>query len=129
MCVSIRYMTTQTHQQGGRVPADTLRARLILLRDELGLSQREAAEKSGITYAEWQSLENNRDARGMIRKIGSISAAFGYNRDWLLWGGGLGVPPAPDDDDTPGHAQRPRAGSNRRPTAYNSDHRARLVAA
>lgn len=77
----------------------------------------------GITYGEWQSMENGRDARGLPAKLKKISAVTGYDLDWLLWGGPLGAPSS-GDDDTPNGVRRPRGESNSRPTAYNSGDRA-----
>lgn len=108
-------MTTATTR---RVPADTLAARLILIRVETGWSQREAAEHCGLTYGEWQSIENGREARGLPRKLTKISDATGYDLNWLMWGGPLS-PGGPPSGDTP-RPLSPRTGSNRRPTAYNS---------
>lgn len=47
-------MTTTRGTRHAWVPADTLPARLILMRHELGLSQRDAAQACGITFGEWQ---------------------------------------------------------------------------
>lgn len=71
------------------VPADTLPARLILMRHELGLSQREAAQACGITFGEWQSMESGRQARALDQKVAKIAAALGVSREWLMWGGPL----------------------------------------
>ena len=75
-------------------PRDTLAHRLILVRHELGISQREAAVRCGIPYGSWQSMEDGRDARGLIDKVAKISAALGVDRDWLTWGGVLGTGPS-----------------------------------
>lgn len=86
-------MTTVTD---GRVPADTLPHRLVLLRLEMGWSQREAAIATGVTYGEWQSMEAGRAARDIPRKVALIAEATGFSRDWLMWGGPL-VPTDPTD--------------------------------
>lgn len=78
--------TTQTH---GWVPDDNLASRLILVRRQLGLTQRAAAERCGLTFGEWQGLENGLQARGIPSKVARISEALGVDRDWLLWGGAL----------------------------------------
>lgn len=71
-------------------PADTLGARLVLLRRELGLSQREAAARAGISFSQWQGLEDDdREVRGVLDKISRIVDTFEVDRDWLLWGGRL----------------------------------------
>lgn len=84
-------MSTQTEFTAWR-PQDTLAARLFLMRRELGLSQRAAALRAGITFGEWQSMENGADARGVDKKVAKIAAAFDVDRDWLIWGGPLADP-------------------------------------
>lgn len=76
----------------GRVPADTLAHRLQLIRDELGWSQRRAAEKCSISFGEWQSMESGARARGLDDKIRKIASATGYDPIWLMWGGPLAQP-------------------------------------
>lgn len=78
--------------QGWR-PSDTLAARLILMRRELKLSQRQAAERAGIPFGQWQGLEDEeRQPRGINLKVQRIARAFQVDRDWLMWGGPLGSP-------------------------------------
>jgi len=73
-----------------KVAADTLAARLILLRREMGWrSQRDAAEATGVPFGTWQGMETGRDTRGLNRHITKIAEASGYDRDWLMWGGPL----------------------------------------
>jgi transcriptional regulator with XRE-family HTH domain len=84
-------MSTQTDH--GWVPEDTLANRLVLVRRSLGMTQRVAAEKCGLTFGEWQSLEEGRAARGLDVKVARISSALGVDRDWLIWGGPLGGGP------------------------------------
>ena len=67
-------------------PTDTLASRLVLARRHLGLSQRTAAARCGLTFGEWQSLEDGRQARGLDHKVAAISHGLGVDRDWLLWG-------------------------------------------
>jgi transcriptional regulator with XRE-family HTH domain len=88
-------MTTQTEH--GWVPEDSLAHRLLLVRRQLGLTQRVAATLSGLTFGEWQSLEDGRAARDIARKITAISERLNVSRDWLMWGGPLSAtPPHPD---------------------------------
>jgi len=79
-------MSTATVQ--GWVPADTLPTRLVLVRHHAGLSQREAAARCGLSYREWQGLEEGR-SRQLDQKVLMISRALGVSRDWLMWGGPL----------------------------------------
>lgn len=70
-----------------KVAADTLPARLILLRREMGWrSQRAAAEATGVPFGTWQGMESGRDTRALDRHIAKIADASGYDRDWLMWG-------------------------------------------
>lgn len=73
----------------GRIPKDTFALRVWIVRQECGLSQREAAEKCGLTFGEWQGIESGRDVRSMHVKVSKIADALGYDRDWLMWGGPL----------------------------------------
>ena len=87
-------MTTETAQSW--VPEDNLANRLVLVRRALKMTQREAADAAGLTFGEWQSLEDGRAARGLDVKVARISAALRVDRDWLMWGGPLtnaGGPP------------------------------------
>ena len=72
-------------QPYGWVPDDSLAHRLVLVRLQLGLSQREAALRCGVTYGEWQSMELGRAARALDVKVAKISDALGVDRDWLMW--------------------------------------------
>lgn len=83
-----------------KVAADTLAARLVLLRREMGWSQREASEATGVPFGVWQGMELLRETRGLDRHVVRIAAASGYDRDWLMWGGPLASPShtQPDND-------------------------------
>src|SRR4051812_23823452 len=52
-----------TEERLGRVPSDTLPGRLVLIRRELGMSQRKAAEKAGMTQRTWQGMETGKATR------------------------------------------------------------------
>jgi hypothetical protein len=86
-------MTTQAEGRVAWRPSDTLAARLLLLRRELRLSQREAAMKTGVSFGVWQGMEDGRATRGIDRAVASIAATLGVDRDWLMWGGALGSGP------------------------------------
>lgn len=97
---SVNMSTETTHAWR---PTDTLAARLILMRRELGLSQREAAEKAGIPFGQWQGMEDgHRQPRGLDVKIQRIALAFNVDRNWLMWGGPLssGAPTPPSGPGT-----------------------------
>ena len=76
-------------RQPAWIPVDDLATRLLVLRHQRGLTQREAALACGINYGAWQSMEDGRQARGLDQKIARISAALGVSREWLMWGGPL----------------------------------------
>lgn len=84
-------MSTHTTQatKRGWVPNDTLANRLVLVRRSLGLNQRQAADRCGLTFGAWQGMEDGRQVRSLDVKVAKISAALGVDRDWLLWGGPL----------------------------------------
>jgi hypothetical protein len=89
-------MTAMTDAQGGgRVPKDTLAARLVLVRHEQGkISQRDAAEETGVPYGTWQGMEDGRATRNLDQHIAKIAGRYGYDRGWLMWGTQVG--PHPD---------------------------------
>lgn len=75
-----------------RRPNDTLAHRLVLLRHEQGLSQREAALRTGVSFGVWQGMESGRATRGVDRAVAAIAATLKYDREWLMWGGSLSDP-------------------------------------
>lgn len=81
-------MSTETYDPWR--PTDTLGARLVLVRREKHLTQRAAAERCGISFGAWQSMEDDRSPRDLLDKVQRICTALGVDRDWLLWGGALG---------------------------------------
>jgi hypothetical protein len=111
--VKILVMTTVTRIHA-KVPLDTLASRLVLLRHELGWSQRKATHETGVPYGTWQGMESGRETRSLDRHVAAIVKASGYDRDWLMWGGPLTSGPGP--------------GSGRTTRQYG-DHRLVLIAA
>jgi hypothetical protein len=89
-------MTAETSH--GWVPEDTLAHRLVLVRRHLGITQRVAAERCGLTFGEWQGIEDGRAVRSLDVKVSAISAALGVDRDWLIWGGPLAAAQVPARD-------------------------------
>lgn len=81
-------MTSVTHLHA-KIPHDTLALRLIILRHELGWSQRKACEVTGISFGIWQGMEQGRETRGLDRIVTCIASWTGYDRDWIMWGGTL----------------------------------------
>lgn len=96
-------MSTLTHFPSGRVPEDTLAARLVLIRHELGIqrgkrvSQRDAAEETGVPYGTWQGMESGRATRELDQHVRKIAETYGYDPVWLMWGTRVG--PRPDGPD------------------------------
>ena len=72
--------------QGRRIPKSTVGTRVRDARLEAGLSQRAAAELCGLTYGEWQSIEDGRGARQLDVKVDKIARGLDYDRNWLMWG-------------------------------------------
>jgi transcriptional regulator with XRE-family HTH domain len=79
-------MTTQADNPAPWTPRDTLALRLVAIRHELNLTQREAAFRSGVTFGTWQGMEKGRSPHRLDEQVQKISAAFGVDRDWLMWG-------------------------------------------
>ncbi|WGH20067.1 immunity repressor [Gordonia phage Tarzan] len=119
---------TRATETGGWRPSDSLANRVRLIRAEMGLTMKQAAERVGtdvITERGWQSIEEGRSPRQLDVKVKRIALALGVDRDWLMWGGPLGndggtggdgngpapIPTGPGDES-------PLTGSNRRPLAY-----------
>jgi transcriptional regulator with XRE-family HTH domain len=79
------------------IPADSLANRLVLVRRELGLSQREAAQRCGVGFGSWQSWENGSAPRNALRDLAAVAHRLNVDREWLMFGGALRaeVEPAP----------------------------------
>ena len=60
--------------------------RLVLVRRELGISVKEAADKCGLRYATWSTWENGRKPADMAGVVDAISSELGVDREWLMWG-------------------------------------------
>lgn len=86
-------MSTQTETSSAWRPADTLASRLLLVRTALGLSQRAAALRTGVTFGQWQGMEDGRSSHKLIENLTKISEALGVDREWLTYGGLLGAGP------------------------------------
>lgn len=105
---------TEGPSSRGRVAADSLAIRLIAIRHEQGkvtkgktLSQREAAEMTGVPYGTWQGMEDGRATRDLDKHVAKICDTFGYDRGWLMWG----TQPSPQPGGGPdgGHPADPGA--------------------
>lgn len=131
--VMMCHMTTAMDYR--RRPEDTLPLRLVMLRHECGhLSQRQAAFRCGITPRVWQGMEDGRSTAKLLDILKRIADEFGYDRDWLAYGGPLedrSSRPDGGDSAESGAATRPPesplSGSNGRPLAYLVRSRPALV--
>lgn len=104
-----------------RVPADTLPLRLVMLRYEASVSQKEAAFRCGITPRVWQGMEEGRSTAKLLTILKRIADEFEYDRDWLAYGGPLeDREPHPGGDSASPRvaAESPLSGLNRGPLAY-----------
>lgn len=75
------------------VPADTFAARLVVLRRELGLNQREMAALCQVSAPTLNTWENGSMPQKMAAVVNKIAAATGCDRQWLMWGGALRLSP------------------------------------
>lgn len=87
------------------VPGDSFSLRLLILRHELGLTQREAAKRCGLDDGSWSNWENGSHPRDMAKVVRQIHDATGVDMPWLMWGvmpaGGGSPTPLGDGPDTP----------------------------
>lgn len=98
-------MTIQLPQRR-KVPHDTFAARLVLLRHDLGLTQQQVAELTGVGRAAWNTWENGRIPQRQADIARKIADATGYDLKWLLYGFER---PSPDDHSTGSFPVRVRA--------------------
>lgn len=99
------------------VPTDTFATRLILVRGELDMTVKQAAEKTGLHYATWSTWENGRTPADMAAVVRAIADGLGVSREWLMWGGPLKNAPKPDGPEgVP--VGLPRLDSNQQPAGY-----------
>ena len=68
------------------VPGDSFSLRLLILRHELGLTQREAAKRCGLDDASWSNWERGSHPRDMAKIVRQIHDATNVDMAWLMWG-------------------------------------------
>ena len=88
-----------TSPEPKKIAKDTLALRLIAMRHELGLSQREASIRTGVPFGVWQGMESGRGTRNLAEVIEKIEEHLDYDRNWLMWG--TGVNRGSQDDNDP----------------------------
>ena len=71
---------------GAWIPTDSFAHRLTAARREIGLTQKEAAERCGLDDGSWSNWENGSKPRGMDEVVTKVAAGLGVDRDWLMWG-------------------------------------------
>lgn len=67
-------------------PDDTFASRLILVRRQLGLDQRDIAKRCGLSSPTWASWELGTKPRDMDDVVRKIAAATGCDVVWLMFG-------------------------------------------
>lgn len=82
-------MTAAKKDQVSRRPHDNLPLRLVMLRHECKVSQRQAAARIGVTPRVWQGMEEGRNTANLLGILNLIAREFGYDLDWLTWGGSI----------------------------------------
>jgi transcriptional regulator with XRE-family HTH domain len=93
-----------TKSDGGRrIPADSFRIRLAIVRTAMGWNYEDAAAATGIGAESWRTWEKGlrhcTDVIGVSRRISEVTP---YDQAWLVFGG-----PLAEDDTDPLH-RRPR---------------------
>lgn len=66
--------------------SDTFADRLLVLRWNLGLSQRTAAGRADISPGRWRDWEKGALPRDMSAVAQALAEAFGVDREWLIFG-------------------------------------------
>jgi transcriptional regulator with XRE-family HTH domain len=112
MIYGMSAMTIQLPQRR-KVPHDTFAARLVLLRHDLGLTQQQAAELTGVGRAAWNTWENGRIPQRQAEIAKKIADKTGYDLRWLLYGGVVSDTPTDDDHPTGRFPVRVRAQEQR----------------
>jgi len=96
MVTTMTDMTTTATEQASWIPRDSMANRLVLARRHYAkahglstFSQRSAAELCGLTFGEWQGLEDDRAVGRETEKAQKIAHGLGVDLPWLLLGGYL----------------------------------------
>lgn len=79
-----------TNGAGRRIPADTFRLRLAMVRTEMGWNYEEAQAATGIGAESWRTWEKGiRHCTDVIGVSKKIADATPYDQTWLALGGPL----------------------------------------
>lgn len=71
------------------IPEDTFAARLALIRTQLRLNVKQAAERCEISEVTWRSWERGARPQAMDKVVRKIADKLGADPNWLMWGGAL----------------------------------------
>lgn len=106
---------TKSHG-GRRVPADSFRIRLAIVRTAMGWNYEEAQAATGIGSESWRQWEKGlrhcTDVIGVSKRISEVTP---YDQTWLVFGG-----PLADDDTDPLDRRGRRKVSTRRVSSGSS---------
>ena len=96
-CVLWPNVCGMTNEEGRRVPADTFRLRLAMVRTEMGWNYEQAQAATGIGAESWRTWEKGtRRCTDVIGVSRQIADATPYDQTWLALGG-----PLPTEDVAP----------------------------
>lgn len=110
LCPNVCGMTEQG--SGRRVPADSFRIRLAIVRTEMGWNYDQAEAATGVGSESWRQWEKGlrhcTDVKSVSRKIAEVTP---YDPVWLVMGGPLA---AEEDEDELSRPRRARSAVGRR---------------
>jgi transcriptional regulator with XRE-family HTH domain len=104
-------------ERGGRIPADSFRIRLAIVRTEMGWNYDQAEAATNISSESWRLWEKGQrhcsDVIGVSRKIAEVTP---YDQTWLALGGPL----AEEEPPTPRQRPMSRGASSTRVRTQSS---------
>lgn len=88
-------------QPRGRVPEDSFRVRIAIVRTLMGWNYDQAQKATGINSETWRLWEKgDRRCSDIETATAKISAATGFDRTWLIAGGPMAGPGGDGPDGT-----------------------------
>jgi len=91
----------------GRVPTDSFRVRLAIVRAEMGWNYDQAHRATGINSETWRLWEHGkRRCSDIERASHRIADATGYSYEWLMLGGQMAAPAPVDPSASSGWTSR-----------------------
>lgn len=73
------------------IPPDTFADRLMRARKARKLTVEKAAQAAGVSAATWSTWERGANPRDLLDVVTRVSSGLDVDRDWLLWGQGIGT--------------------------------------